>query len=515
MSIATNTAGTSRASAREWIALATLTLPCLVYAMDLTVLNLAVPGISADLQPTGLQLLWIVDIYGFVLAGCLITMGALGDRIGRRRLLLIGAAAFGVASLFAALASNSSMLIVARSVLGVAGATLAPSTLSLIRQMFVDGDERAFAVGVWTASFSVGGALGPLIGGLVLQHYAWNAIFLMAVPVMAVVLIFGPALLPEFVETKAARLDFTSALQSITAVLLVILGFKQATAGGWHWSAAATITLGLGIAVAFVRRQQRLREPLIDVQLLCSSSFAVPLLAYGLGCFVAFGISLFVAQYLQSVLGLSPFAAGLWSLPSALGFVVGSAAPSLVMRGLTPASTITAGLTIAATGLGVIALPQVTAGAASLALALLVVSAGFATAFVPAVNLMLAAVPRQRAGEASAISETGSELGGALGIAVLGSIGTACYRGTLTDALPPELAQHDVQTASETLAGAFNVAESLPADLRILLVDAAHAAFDHSMRVMAGLSASIILCMAVVVAVVMRNRAKNAQRPSD
>jgi DHA2 family multidrug resistance protein-like MFS transporter len=510
MTIATDTATNARANARQWIALATLTLPCVVYAMDLTVLNLALPSIGADLQPTGLQLLWIVDIYGFVLAGCLITMGSLGDRIGRRRLLMIGAAAFAAASFLAAFSSNSSTLIVARSLLGVAGATLAPSTLSLIRQIFLAGDERALAVGIWTASFSVGGALGPLIGGLVLQHYAWNAIFLMAVPAMVAVLIAGPTLLPEFVDTKASRLDFASALQSIGAVLLVILGFKQVTAAGWHWSAAATISIGLGIGVAFVRRQQRLRDPLIDIRLLRSSAFAVPLLAYGVGCFVAFGISLFVAQYLQSVLGLSPFAAGLWSLPSALGFVVGSVATPRIMRDLTPATTIAAGLTIAATGLGAVALPEITAGAASVALALFAVSTGFATAFVPAVNSMLAAVPRQRAGEASAISETGSELGGALGIAVLGSIGNACYRVTLSQTLPPELAKHDVQTASETLAGAFNVAARLHGDQRILLVDAAQAAFDHSMRVAAGLSASIVLGLAVVVVVVMRTHAQNA-----
>ena len=213
-----------RAGRREWIGLAVIALPCMLYSMDLTVLNLAVPAISADLQPTSTQLLWILDIYGFLVASSLITMGTLGDRIGRRRLLLIGAALFGVTSIFAAFSTSPEMLIVARALLGLAGATLAPSTLSLIRHMFLDPAQRTLAIGVWVTSYSVGGALGPILGGIVLQHYWWGSAFLIGVPVMVLLLIVGPILLPEFRDPKVRRLDILSAALSLAAVMLIVSG---------------------------------------------------------------------------------------------------------------------------------------------------------------------------------------------------------------------------------------------------------------------------------------------------
>jgi DHA2 family multidrug resistance protein-like MFS transporter len=188
-----------------------LALPCLLYSMDLTVLELAVPKLSVDLKPTSYQLLWIMDIYGFLLAGFLITMGTLGDRIGRRRLLLIGPAAFGAASVLAAFSGSAEMLIITRAVLGVGGATLAPSTLSMIRNMFLDPDQRAIAIGVWATSFAAGAAIGPLAGGVLLEFFWWGSVFLLAVPVMALLLVLGPLLLPEFRDPGAGRLDLISA----------------------------------------------------------------------------------------------------------------------------------------------------------------------------------------------------------------------------------------------------------------------------------------------------------------
>jgi MFS transporter, DHA2 family, multidrug resistance protein len=218
---------TRRAGRREWIGLVVIALPCLVYAMDLTVLNLAVPHLSADLKPSGTQLLWIVDIYGFMVAGLLVTMGTLGDRIGRRRLLLTGAAAFGIASVLAAWSRSPGQLIAARALLGVAGATLAPSTLSLLRGMFTDPRQRTVAIGIWVACFSAGGAVGPLAGGLLLARYWWGSVFLLAVPVMALLLLLGPILLPEYRDPEAGRLDLVSAGMSLAAVLAVIYGLKQ------------------------------------------------------------------------------------------------------------------------------------------------------------------------------------------------------------------------------------------------------------------------------------------------
>ncbi len=256
-----------RAGRREWIGLAVIALPCLLYSMDLTVLNLAVPQISADLKPSSSQLLWMVDIYGFLVAGSLITMGTLGDRIGRRRLLMIGAAAFGAASVLAAFSRSAEMLIATRALLGVAGATLAPSTLSLIRNMFLDPAQRTFAIGVWVTSYSVGGAIGPLLGGIVLEYFWWGSVFLLGVPVMVLLLAVGPMLLPEFRDPKAGRLDLLSAAESLAAVLLVIYGLKKLAENGPSWLPVVSIAAGAGIGALFVRRQRTLASPLIDLNL--------------------------------------------------------------------------------------------------------------------------------------------------------------------------------------------------------------------------------------------------------
>src|ERR671919_1014833 len=257
----------ARAGRREWIGLAVIALPCLLYAMDLTVLHLAVPRLSADLRPSSAQLLWIIDIYGFLVAGWLITMGTLGDRIGRRRLLMLGAAAFGAASVLAALSTSPEMLIAARALLGVAGATLAPSTLSLIFNMFADQRQRTLAIGVWAASFSAGAGIGPLLGGVLLESFWWGSVFLLAVPVMVLLLVLGPLVLPEYRDPDAGRLDLVSVFLSLVAVLAVIFGFKQIAQDGVGWLAMSTIIGGVAVGVVFVRRQLRLADPMIDLRL--------------------------------------------------------------------------------------------------------------------------------------------------------------------------------------------------------------------------------------------------------
>ena len=345
-----------RAGRREWISLAVLTLPCLLYAMDLTVLNLAVPHLSQDLRPSSTELLWIVDIYGFVAAGSLVTMGTLGDRIGRRRLLLIGAAAFGVTSLLAAWSTSAAMLIAARALLGLAGATVAPSTLSLIRNMFVDSRQRTVAVSVWITSFSVGGAIGPLLGGVLLEWFWWGSVFLLAVPVMALLLVLGPLLLPEFRDPRAGRLDLVSAALSVAAVLAVIFGLKQLARDGLGWLPASSVVAGLAAGVLFVRRQQGLADPLLDLRLFRSAAFTTALTTNLLSFFTGFGALLFIAQYLQLVLGLSPLTAGLWMLPSSAGSVLGSMLTPVLARRVRPAFVMVVGLRLAAAGLGLFTL---------------------------------------------------------------------------------------------------------------------------------------------------------------
>ncbi|HYI46640.1 MAG TPA: MFS transporter, partial [Actinomycetota bacterium] len=268
-----------RAGRKEWIGLAVIAIACLLYVMDLSVLYLAVPSLTRDLGPSSSQLLWITDIYGFMVAGFLITMGTLGDRVGRRRVLLVGAAAFGAASVMAAFSTTPEMLIVSRALLGIGGATIAPSTLSLISNMFLDPKQRMTAIGLWGTSFSAGAAVGPLLGGLLLQHFWWGSVFLINVPVMAVLLVLGPRLLPEFKDPSAGRPDLTSVAMSLVAVLSVIYGLKQIAQGGFGWIPALTIGIGLALGVAFVRRQRTLADPLLELKLFRIPKFSVSVIS--------------------------------------------------------------------------------------------------------------------------------------------------------------------------------------------------------------------------------------------
>jgi DHA2 family multidrug resistance protein-like MFS transporter len=420
-----------KATRREWIGLAVIALPCLLYSMDLTVLNLALPAIAADLEPSPVQLLWIVDIYGFLVAGALIPMGTLGDRIGRRRLLMFGAMLFGAASIGAAFAQSAGALIAARAILGLAGATVAPSTLSLIRNMFQDPQQRTFAIGVWIASFSAGAAIGPLLGGVLLEFFWWGAVFLLARPVMALLLAVGPFLLPEYRDPNAGRIDLPSAALSLCAVLLVIFGLKEAAQEGFNAVSLSALAGGALLGLAFVKRQKRLADPLIDVSLFRVPKFSVSLGIYLLATFTSFGIFIFMTQYLQLVLGLSPLMAGVWTVPFALGFVVGSMlAPRLARRWRAP-RVMAGGLLVAAVGYAMVTQLHLSEGPGLLMAGMLVQSIGMAPLFTLTNDFIIGAAPPERAGAASGISETASELGGALGIALLGSLATAVYGAAL------------------------------------------------------------------------------------
>jgi DHA2 family multidrug resistance protein-like MFS transporter len=504
-----------KAGRREWIGLAVLALPCLLYSMDLTVLNLAVPHLSADLEPSSTQLLWIVDIYGFLVAGSLITMGTLGDRIGRRRLLLTGAVAFGAASILAAFSFTAPMLIAARALLGVASATLAPSTLSLIRNMFVDARERTVAVGVWIASFSAGGALGPLLGGLLLEHFWWGSVFLVNVPVMLLLLTLGPRLLPEYRDPNPGRLDPVSAALSLAAVLAVIYGIKRIAEGEQVWLPAGAAVLGGVIGAVFVRRQSALADPLIDLSLFKSPAFTASLLVNVLGFFVAFGTFLFIAQYLQLVLGMGPLQAGLWTAPSGLAFIAGSMLAPLLARRMRPTRVIACGFAIAAAGFVMLTQIGRSSGPSVVVSAYVILSLGLSPVFTMAADIIVGTAPPERAGMAAALSETSAELGGALGIAILGSIVGAVYRSVMASSAPLAVPSTAMDAAGETLGAAAVIAASLPERTGAALLATAREAFTDAVVLTATVSAVLVVAAAIVTAVVLRDVRPQASTPEE
>ncbi len=493
-----------RAGRREWLGLAVLMLPTLLIVMDLTVLHLAVPHLSAALKPTSAQLLWIVDIYGFLIAGSLITMGTLGDRIGRRRLLLIGAGAFGLASVLAAFAPSAPLLIACRALLGIAGATLMPSTLALIRNMFLDPAQRSVAIGIWISGFSAGSAIGPLVGGVLLQFFWWGSVFLLGVPVMLLLLVLGPVLLPEYRDPDAGRLDVNSAALSLAAVLLMIYGVKQLAQEGVGVASSLSMLVGLLLCIMFVHRQRVLPDPLIDLQLFRLPVFSASMVMYTLGIFVSFGAFLFIAQYLQLVVGLSPVSAGVWSVPGAVASIIGSNTAPLLVRRMRPSLVVAGGLGLASIGFALLT----QAGISSLVLVVMgwtIVSLGFGITFTITTELVVGSAPPERAGAASALTETGAELGGALGIAVLGSLGLAIYRSRVIAALPANLEPEAAEAAQNTLGGVVVLAEQLPTETGATLLAAGRVAFTQGLQLTSLIAAVVMAGLALMAVGVLRD----------
>jgi len=501
-----------RAGRREWIGLAVLALPCLLYSMDLTVLYMAVPKLSADLHPSSIQLLWITDIYGFMLAGLLLTMGSLGDRIGRRRLLLIGAVAFGAASLLAAFSSSAPMLIAARAVLGIAGATLAPSTLSLLRGMFADEGQRTFAIGFWIASFSLGAAVGPLVGGALLEQFWWGSVFLVAVPVMLLLLVLGPRLLPEHRDPASGKLDLASAALSLLGLLGLIYGLKELARSGFDTATVAALLVGLGAGATFVRRQLLLADPLVDLRLFRSAAFSSAIGSMLAAVFVIDGTFLFLSQYLQLISGKAPLTAAVWLLPATGGLVAGSMLAPLLARHIAAAHVLVGGLLAAAAGVALLTRIEPGHGLAPLVEGSLVMGIGSGIVGTLATDFIVGAAPPERAGAASAISETGAELGGALGIAVLGSVGLAVYRINLGDTLPAGLSPAQEHAATNTLADATSTSTQLAQPVSDELFHAAAAAFTDSLQTVSAAAAAVTLLLALIGAALLRKAAPTTEQ---
>jgi MFS transporter, DHA2 family, multidrug resistance protein len=449
----------NKATRREWIGLLILSIACLIYSMDLSVLFLAIPAIVRDLDPSATQLLWINDIYGFMVAGFLVTMGTLGDRIGRRKVLLLGAAFFGAASIFAAFARTADMLILARALLGIAGATIAPSTLSLVVNLFRDEGERNRAISIWGTAFALGGLIGPLIGGLLLQYFHWGSVFLINVPIMAALLASAPFLLPEYKDENAGHLDLASVALSLLTVLPIVYGFKKMAADGFTAEQLLPIAFGLVIGWLFIRRQKTLAHPMIDLALFRIPAFTASLMVNLAGVFFIFGIFLFQNLFFQLVIGLTPLEAALWSIPSSLVFTIMSFQAWRVTNRFGPVRTVLAGLVVNAVGTGLMAIAAWHSNLIGVLASSMIMGIGFVPVILTTTGLIVGTAPPERAGSASAISETSAEFGGALGVAILGSLATLFYRIGMEKADLSGLTPPDALAVTTTLGSAIDIAQ--------------------------------------------------------
>lgn len=494
-------AGTTEAVKRpgRWLALSVLVLAVLLVAVDATVLGLATPYISEDLKPSGTQLLWIGDVYSFVIAGLLVSMGSLGDRIGRKRILLVGATAFGAISVLNAYATTPELMILARALLGVAGATLMPATLALIRNLFHDPRERSLAIGIWGATASAGTAVGPITGGFLLEHFWWGSVFLINLPVMAVLVLVGIRTLPESRNPNPGPWDLLSVTLSLTGMIGVVYAVKEAASHGFSWPTLAAGLLGAAALYGFVRRQLTMPTPLLDMRLFRSRGFSGAVLADLLTVLGMSGLVFFLSQYLQLVQGRRPFEAGLAELPAAVGAVAAGLVAGRAARRFTVRAVVSGGLAAVGLALAALTLLSESTGYPVLGLVLLVVGVGAGFSFTVTADVILSSVPKDQAGAASAVSETAYELGAALGIAALGSIVTGVYRNFPSPpGTPPE--------AHESLGGAVEAAHGLPADTAQALLASAREAFVHGLSMASAVGAAVLLTASAAAWFLLRNQ---------
>lgn len=489
-----------RTGAKQWWGLAVLVIPSTLLFMMLTILFLAAPNMAADLNPTSAQLLWILDIYGFVMAGFLVAMGVLGDRIGKRLLMVIGAVLFGIVSIAAALTTSPELMIAWRAVLGVGGAMMLPSTLGLIFVLFADPKARGVAIGVWAGGISAGVALGPLLSGLLLEAFGWQATFLVAVPVMALVAIGAPLLLPEH-KDPTAKIDLLSALLLVASLLAIIYGVKRFATQEPAGPSIGLLIAGALVGLWFVIRQLRATQPLLDVRLFANRTVSGALAVFLLSAAALGGVYSLFTQYLQQVQGLSPMQAGLSILPAAAVLIVVSTLSPMLARRFRPGNVIAVGLLTQV--VGYILFTQLDAGTGlALVIASFVVTyPGVAPSMALTTDLVVSSVPPEKAGGASGLATTVNDLGISLGVAVIGSIGIAAYRsqisGSLPDGLPPEAA-----AAAETgIDGAIAAAGQLPGDIGAALTNAAQQAFTSGLNA-AGITSAIIAALAAIIAAV-------------
>lgn len=498
----------AKATARSWLGLAVLVLPLLLITIDGTVLILGLPAISAELSPTGVEQLWMIDVYSLVLAGLLVAMSAVGDRFGRRRNLLIGAVIFSIASVSGALATEPWMLIAARALLGVGGAIMMPSTLSLVRNMFLDRQQRRYAMAVWAAMASLGAAVGPIVGGWIIDTFNWQAAFLMNIPVMLLLLVLGPLLLPESRNPELHRIDILSVGLSFIGMIGVVYAIKSLTGGKDIALGLAALIVGLTAVVFFVRRQLSLPTPLIDVKLFRVRYFRGAVVADLLAIFAMVGALVALVQHLQLVLGLNPLQASLWLIPQAVLAAFAAFLATVLVRRVLPAYVIAAGLLIASTGFGLTVFLSPTSSPALISASLALVALGAGMALALSNDIIMSSVQPERAGQAAATSETAYELGTTLGTAVLGSVLVAWYsRVVASSAQALDLGAELAERASSTMAEAILVASELGGRTGAAILEIAEQAFTEAIVVTGIAGGAIMILTAIWAAVTLRGAA--------
>jgi DHA2 family multidrug resistance protein-like MFS transporter len=494
-----------RVGKRGWLALAVLMLPVLLISVDNTVLSFALPVISESLHPSAAAQLWIIDTYPLVLAGLLVAMGSIGDRIGRRKLLLIGAIGFGAVSIVAAFAPSAELLIAARAALAFFGAMLMPSTLSLLRSIFADRRQRRLAIAIWAAGFAAGAALGPIVGGVLLEHFWWGSVFLIAVPVLIPLVILAPLLIPESKDPNPGTLDLLSIVLSMVMLVPVVFAIKEIATEGFSWASIGLFALGLAAGLAFVRRQLTRENPMLDMRLFRVGAFSGAVLVNLMSVVALVGFLFYVSQHLQLVLGLRPMDAALALVPGLVVMVVAGLAVVPLVRRVRPSFVVAGGLALSAIAYTIVMLTGQSATAVTLGAAFAVLALGIGAAETISNDLIISVVPEDKAGAASAVSETAYELGAVLGTAVLGSILTAFYRASVV--LPAGLTDQQATSASETLGGAVGVANEIPWSLGTALLHSARTAFDSGVFT-TSLIGALLMVGATILALVTLRKAR-------
>lgn len=496
---------------REWTALAVLTVPLLMAATDMTVLFLALPAIAADLAPGSTQMLWILHVAEFLAVGMALTMGWLGARTGRRRLLLIGVAVYGTASLGAAFAPAPEVLIAFRALMGVAAATLAPSIMALLRVLFRSPAQFSVAVAVSMSAFSVGMALGPPLGGVVLEYFWWGAVFVLNVPAAVLVLVAAPLLLPSHREGVSGGFDLSSVVLSTSAIILVIFGLQEiadrtaAAAGAPLWPYVVSVAAGAVLGALFARRQLRLADPLLDLSLFRRPAFSVSVAAMLFMLLAIGGADMLLAQFLQTVQGLSPAGAGVLLIVPAVAGLITGLLPPLLVRWVRPSIVMGGGLFTAAVGAAVMVSVLPTGNTALIIATTTLIAAALGPLFTLSINLVVASAPVSKAGSAAAVGDVGGGLGNALSLAFLGSLSAVVYRTALQDADLSEVPGGAREAAEESIGGAAAVAESLPGAAAAELTRSADAAFTTAVQSGYGIAAVILVPTAAVVLWLLRN----------